>query len=145
MRTKIDYNKIVNVAEDGEITVLDYVFDHGNNFRGATGTKFYPVSFGYFKERTKKAEVIQFLLDCGIETKQKAISIYREAKDNGSLDELMFDTSYRSLWDYLRSELKLNTKDAFIFECVGGGRCFDKGYSGNFNSELSDVIREYEG
>ena len=46
-RKETTFNKVVNVAEDGEITVLDYIFYdtlHGKPFNGATGSKFYPVS-----------------------------------------------------------------------------------------------------
>lgn len=144
MKTQIDFNKIVDVAEDGEIKVLEYVFTYGDEMRGATGHSFYPVSKSYFKERTKKSEVISFLMDCGIETKTEANAIYSEAKGNDNLDSLVFDTSYSNLWDYLRTELNLSENDAFIFECVGGGRLFDANFDGNFNTELSEIIREYE-
>lgn len=32
-RQQTDFKKVVNISEDGEITVLDYVFDHGDGFK----------------------------------------------------------------------------------------------------------------
>jgi hypothetical protein len=60
------------------------------------------------------------------------------------LGELIFDYSYCHLWDYLRTELNLNENQAYIFDCIGGGRCFDENFQGNVNPELSEIIREYE-
>jgi len=57
---------------------------------------------------------------------------------------MMFDTSYKELWDYMRQELNLNEEEAYIFNCTGGGRCFDKNFQGNINPELSKKIRNAE-
>lgn len=64
-------------------------------------------------------------------------------------DEVMrlcggLDDSYSELWDYLREELDLNEDDAYMFNCTGGGRCFDSDFQGNVNVELSKLIREIE-
>ena len=61
-----------------------------------------------------------------------------------ALKELFFDLSYSEMWDELREVLNLNENEAYIFNCVGGGRCFDKDFQGNISPELSKVIREYE-
>ena len=143
MKTETKYNKIVNVSEDGQIQVLEYTFECEGGMKGAVGSSFYPISLKEFKERTKKSEVIQYLLDAGIDKKQ-ANAIYADSKARGTLDEVIFDTSYSSQWDYLRSELKLSEKQAHIFDCCGGGRMFDADFIGNVNPELSENIRKAE-
>lgn len=152
MRTKTKFNKIVNFdKETNEITILDELFEYKDGFKGATGTKFEPVS---------KAEY-DAVLDEYLNNPQ-AVSEYW--KDNigepltydeiisisESEDEVLsicggFDDSYSELWDYIREELNLSEDEAYIFNCVGGGRCFDKDFQGNVNPELSKFIREYEG
>ena len=44
----------------------------------------------------------------------------------------------------MREELNLSKDEAYIFNCLGGGRYFDKDYQGNYNEELSQLIREIE-
>lgn len=142
MRKETKYNKVVNIAEDGEITVLDYIFFdtlHNKPFNGATGNTFYPISKAEYEERTTRENVMQYLDDSGIGAKQ-AFDIL----ENGDYREIMFDTSYKELWDYLREECKLDDDSAYIFECTGGGRCFDKDFQGNINPELSELIRKAE-
>lgn len=148
MKTEQKFNKIVNFdKESNEITVLDVVFKYDDSFKGATGSKFLPVSKSEYKERTKKDNVIEQIIECGLpENFQKtgALGCYKAMKQNNEIEQFCFDTSYSELWGYLRKELKLNKTDAFIFECIGGGRCFDKDFQGNVNPELSEIIREYE-
>lgn len=147
MKTETSYNKIVNIAEDGEITVLDYTFIYGDGMKGATGTKFYPVSQEEYKERTSKQNVIDAIIEVGVPSefaRTGANGCYLAMKQNNEIRDFMFDCSYEKMWDYLRKELKLTKKQAFIFNCVGGGRCFDKYFQGNVNTELSEIIREFE-
>ena len=63
---------------------------------------------------------------------------------NDEVKDFVFDTSYDELWDYLREELNLSEDEAYIFNWIGGGRCFDKDYQGNYNEKLSQLIREIE-
>ena len=108
------YNKIVNFDEDTkEIIVLDGIFKYEDGFKGATGSKFEPVSRDEYEDRTDE-------------------------------DNFVFDTSYNELWEYLREELNLSEDEAYIFNCIGGGRCFGKDFNGNINPELSILIREIE-
>lgn len=150
METKKEttYNKVVNIAEDGEITVLDRVFEYSDDFRGATGSKFYPVSRAEYEEQTDPENVIEYLIDSGIELsedyKRRGFEGMVEDMDSEDRESCMFDTSYREMWDYLREACGLSEDDAYIFNCVGGGRCFDKDFQGNVNPELSAIIREYE-
>jgi len=148
-REQINYNKVVNIAEDGEITVLDYVFNYTDGFKGATGSKFYPVSQSEYDEQTTEDNVIDYLCDSGMEIPKDQQrngwqGVY-DAMDSKEIESLMWDLSYSELWDYLREECKLSAEDAVIFNCVGGGRCFDANFTGNVNKELSAIIRKYEG
>jgi hypothetical protein len=147
-RKETHYNKIVNVSDDGEITVLDYIFDHADGFKGATGTHFYPVSKERYFEAIEDENVIEYLMDSGMELngddkKYGFAGIVAGMADNEK-GEFMFDQSYMSLWKYLREELGLNEDEAYIFECTRGGRCFSPTYEGNYNKKLSALIRKAE-
>jgi hypothetical protein len=147
-RIKIKFNKVVNYDDDGRIIVLEYVFNDNDRFKGAVGSVFYPISMKEYKKRTTKKAVIEYLKDCFTEEEIKSKgginNFYNLIRDSGEIEQAIFDTSYQELWDSIRKELNLNKKNAYIFDCVGGGRCFDEHFQGNINSELSDIIREYE-
>lgn len=148
-RQETKYNKIVNFdKKTNEITMLDYIFQHGG-FKGATGTKFEPITKSEYKERMQKDNVIEYLVDSGIDLpenyKRSGFNgLYKAMKQNNELESFIFDTSYSEMWDKIRTELKLSKNDAFIFNCIGGGRCFDKDFEGNVNPELSELIRQIE-
>lgn len=147
---KTDYYKIVNIDEEtGEITMLDYVFNHGDGFKGATGTRFEPISKEAYNESTSRENIIEYLIHSGMELpddhKSHGFEGFANAIINaGEAGEIMFDLSYNEKWDNLRFELGLTKDEAFIFNCIGGGRCFDKNFNGNRNTKLSKIIREYE-
>lgn len=147
-RKETKYNKVVNIAEDGEITVLDGVFNYKDGFKGAIGSKFYPVSKSEYDAAIDDENVIDYLVDSGIELtadqKRNGFVGMVEQMDNSEKASLMFDESYSELWDYLREECNLTEDEAHIFNCVGGGRCFDAKFKGNKNKELSAIIRKYE-
>lgn len=66
-RFQQDYFEVVNVdKESNEIIMLDYVFNHGDNFKGATGTRFEPVTKREYKEQMSKDNVIDRIIDAGI-------------------------------------------------------------------------------
>ena len=148
MRTETKYNKVVNYDEETkEITVLDGTFNYDNSFKGATGSKFEPVSREEFDETIEpylddKEELLCYFADNFGEVTSDMIRDVDTSED--ALKELFFDLSYAELWDYLREELNLNEDEAYIFNRVGGGRCFDATFQGNVNPELSKIIRESE-
>lgn len=146
MRTK--YNKIVNFDKDtNEITVLNETFKHNDGFKGATGTQFEIVSKEQFDDTIEpyldnKHELLCYMAD---NFRSLSSDMVRNADaSEEALKELFFDISYVEMWDELREELNLNEEEAYIFNCVGGGRCFDKDFQGNINPELSIIIREIE-
>lgn len=150
-REQIDIYEIVNIEKEAnEITMLDYLFDHKDGFKGATGTKFEAISKASYKEALSKDNVIERLIDCGLipnhpkQLERKfAEVIYKELKANGELESFVFDSSYKEHWGKIRP-YGYPVKDYPIFNCVGGGRCFDEDFQGNVNPTLSEKIRKYE-
>ena len=149
-RQETKYNKIVNFDEDTkEITVLDDIFKYKDGFKGATGSKFEPVSRDEYEDRTDEDNFVKYLIDSGIDLpdnfKRSGFEGLAKAMiANDEVKDFVFDTSYNELWEYLREELNLSEDEAYIFNCIGGGRCFDKDFNGNINPELSILIREIE-
>ena len=149
-RQETKYNKIVNFDEDTkEITVLDGIFKYEDGFKGATGSKFEPVSRDEYEDRTDEDNFVEYLIDSGIDLpnnfKRSGFEGLAKAMiANDEVEDFVFDTSYNELWEYLREELNLSEDEAYIFNCIGGGRCFDKDFNGNINPELSILIREIE-
>ena len=149
-RQETKYNKIVNFDEDTkEIIVLDDIFKYKDGFKGATGSKFEPVSRDEYEDRTDEDNFVEYLIDSGIDLpdnfKRSGFEGLAKAMiANDEVKDFVFDTSYNELWEYLREELNLSKDEAYIFNCIGGGRCFDKDFNGNINPELSILIREIE-
>lgn len=141
-----EINKVVNVDEDGEITVLQEIFNYDDGCKGATGSRFYPISEGEYEERTTREAIAEFLE--GATELYPEYDSYEDWADaiiaNGEEGEVMFDNSYSNLWDMMREECGLSEEDAYVFDCVGGGRMFDANYQGNVNPELSELIRKAE-
>lgn len=148
MRTETKYNKIVNFDKEiNEITMLDYTFKDNKNFKGATGTKFELISKSYFDETIEPyldndKELLIYMSENFGELNRQMIENVDSTEEG--LKNMFFDLSYIELWDYIREELGLSEDEAYIFNCTGGGRCFDKDFEGNVNVELSKVIRKFE-
>lgn len=148
-RKQIDYNKVVNFdSETRQITVLSYVFDYGDGFKGATGSIFEPISKQSHDEAIEDENIIDYLVDSGIELtqdqKRDGFSGVVATMDDAERSSFMFDLSYQELWPMLRKSCGLNEDEAYIFNCIGGGRCFDADFTGNKNKPLSKIIRQYE-
>ena len=158
MRTT--YNKIV-IVEDNIITVLNDSFIHNDDFKELTGTKFEIVSKKGYKNNTTLKRVEEYLFDCVLEgdipdeykytpngtalRKKPYLAWAKDIKDLGEERNLIFDLSYEELWDYIREELNLSTDEAYIFNWVGGGRCFNKNDKFTHNKELEYLLEEFEG
>jgi len=148
MKKETKYNKIVNIEEDNEITILDYVFKYNDNLKGATGSKYYPITEEEIQERIGDFEgddkelLIYMAENFGSLTREmiEGVDSSREA-----LIELFFDNSIYSYPEHEEEIRKhFSIEDYPIIDCVGGGRCFKKDFQGNINPELSKIIREYE-
>jgi hypothetical protein len=151
-KTETKYNKVVNIDKEGnEIIILDRVFNDNDGFKGAVGNKFEPISKSHYKTIMSKDNMIDRIIDSGILTAPSkdleykfAEVVYKEMKANGELEEWVFDLSYKNeLWNELRKYGYPKSKYP-IFNCIGGGRCFDSNFEGNTNVELSKIIREIE-
>ena len=151
---RININKVVKV-EDNEITVLDSAFEYEDGFKGLTGSTFEPISKAYYKEQTKLSAIEDYLRSCVSEDDVPEEFLYLDSgkisknpykrwakaiKEGDEEDQVMFDTSYEGLWDYLREELNLSEDEAYIFNCVGGGRCFTAQDKFTHNKELEKYL-----
>jgi hypothetical protein len=162
MRTETAYNKEVNYdKESGEIIVLGSIFSYTKEteyatgvesvitMQGATGNTFEVVSRDQFNETiepylNEPKELLKYYVEQGLGITVEMIDNIDDVVTEEGLKKLFFDLSYDELWDYLREELNLSEEEAYIFNCVGGGRCFDSDFEGNINPELSAIIREFE-
>jgi len=143
METKREkINKIVKV-DGNEITVLNESFEYADGFKGLTGTVFEAVSKSEFYN------VLEPYLDNDTETLiylaenfgclgREIIEGVDSSKE--ALTELFFDTSYSDMWDYFREELNLSEDEAYIFNCIGGGRCFRADDKFTYNTELEKYL-----
>lgn len=156
METKrININKVVKVV-DNTITLLESAFEYEDGFKGLTGSVFEPISKAYYKERTKLSEVEDYLRSCVGEADIPNEYLYTDSgerlsknpyrrwakaiKEADEVEQVMFDTSYSELWDYLRDELNLSEEEAYIFNCSGGGRCFTAQDKFTHNKELEKYL-----
>ena len=144
MRTT--YNKIV-IVEDNIITVLNDSFTHSDDFKGLTGTQFKIVSKDSFYNTIEDyldddLEVLEYYADNFGNVTSEMIESVDSSEE--ALKELFFDLSYKELWDYMREELNLSTGEAYIFNCVGGGRCFNKNDKFTHNKELEYLLKYFE-
>lgn len=140
------YNKVV-IVEDNTITVLKESFKHSDDFKGLIGINFEIISKDEYDEIIEpylndKIELIKYYADAGCDITSDFIDGIEA--DEESIKNLMFDTSYSNLWEYLREKLNLSEDEAYIFNCVGGGRCFKKGDVFTHNKKLQYLIDEFE-
>ena len=139
------------VAKDGdEIIMLDYTFEYGDDFKGATGTCFELVSKETYDELTDRDRI-----------KDEYSWLWQEAIEHnhftGSLDEyidelmndvesLVFDESGCHYHDDIRKLLGVTEKDYPMITCTGGGRMFNhrNEYETVYRQDLLDIISQFE-
>lgn len=148
IKHQTNYWEVVHVdKENNEIIMLDYVFSHGDGFKGATGTKFEPIPKAEYDERMEDENIIESMIDNGMELpanyKRTGFEGLVNDMDYNDKESFQFDASYREHWHKLR-ELGYPESEYPIFNCTGGGRCFDSKFNGNTNPHLSKIIRQYE-
>lgn len=164
MRKETVYNKIVNIAEDGEITILSEIFEYTETLefsngeketkvtmKGATGDKFYPITEADIQDRigeyeNNDLEFLKYWADNIGDLSSQVIDDIDTSRE--ALIDFFYDQSAPELWDYMRQELGKTDPEAedypVLFECVGGGRCFSKDFQGNRNVKLSKLIQKAE-
>ena len=146
-----NYNKVVNFdKETKEITVLRELFEYKDSFKGAVGSIFEPISKAYYDEVMEKylnnPQAVSEYWNDNIGEPLTYNEYEAIANDEDDVIRLCggLDDSYSEMWDELREVTELTEDEAYMFNCIGGGRCFTKDFQGNFNKELSKLIREYE-
>lgn len=139
-------NKIVNhFPEQKEIVILERVFKHSDGFKGAVGSTYIYYSFEEYKNLTSKSAIMEQIKELELPEGYKShASAYKAMKANNEIRSFVFDEPEESIQEMIRTELKLKKKDAYIFSDSGGGRMFDKNYTCNINTDLTELIREYE-
>ena len=142
-RKETIYNQIIGI-KDGNLVLLNYIFDNGNDFKGATGAYFEVLSQDEAERLTDDFdgdELWRMAVAAGDTTlgldDWTAEYIYAckldgldfPMQDNSYLNELsraLNDLSEENLEDlhFYYENCGLSYED-YIFNCVGGGRCFD--------------------
>lgn len=150
MRTERNYNKIVNFDEDlREVTILERIFEDGS-FKGAVGSVFTYMNEDEYKEQLNEyygyPDAVSEYWEDNIGTFLSYSDMLSIANNEEEIERLILgiDSPEESLIDDIREELNLSEKEAFRFNFSSGGRCFDKHFEGNINTELSEVIRNIE-
>jgi hypothetical protein len=151
-RQQINFNKPVGI-KDGSIYFLNYVFKDGDNFQGATGTVFDPVTKNYIDSITNE-DWIEYSREIWVEavksgSTEQSLEDYAESIKNESENQGQLypghDDSYTELHDEAKKYFDSNVE---TFSCCGGGRCFDLKLLNSFdtviNQDLIDLIKSYE-
>jgi len=152
-RKQIDYYEIIGIL-DNEIYMLDYIFDHNDSFKGATGTIFSPIYEEDIEQRNNFDDFVDNYDYLWFEAVQMEITedskknylrkLYEDMLINGDGEFIGHDTSYiRYIPEKFRKEF---FPEAVTFECIGGGRIFDKNikFDKCLNAVLLDKIRKIE-
>lgn len=134
MRQEVRLNKCVGITKDGELIMVDYLFNdtlHDSPFHGATGTRFAPLTQKQIDERNEidnvkdnygflwKEAVANDLTEMSYDDYIQELIDCDQAKGDGLF--LGHDTS--SIY-YIPDAIKAKFQDCVAFECIGGGRMF---------------------
>lgn len=132
-RKQISYNKPVGII-DGTLYLVNYTFEdalHGNPFKGVTGSILEPITQGQIDEYNAPENAKDWCHDLWKES-------VNAGRYEGSLDDFVDEMLECLDGEYLGHDPsdvrfvpdKIKEKyfpDAVTFNCVGGGRCFNKG------------------
>jgi len=147
-REQTDYKKVIGKNKDGEIVVLDYIFEHTDGLKGATGSTFRAVSKEEREERVNDESYLEESWKCAVQngSTELGLSEWCELVRDTDGDEAFFDLSYSELWDDIREAFpEYADEDAYtLFECAGGGRCFPQEWDVLLEPELNKKILEVE-
>jgi hypothetical protein len=150
-REQNNYHKLIGRIGN-DYYFLDYTFSHGDGFKGATGTVLTPVGKNEYEDRTDPEsetcqEWFREIWKMAVENNDTDKGLEDWVFENISAygDEGVFDFSGYDLWEQLR-EIGLNEDDYPVFECIGGGRCFDVDmvFDEIYDKELWEEIKKFE-
>ena len=146
-RTSTKYGKLVG-RKDDEFYFLDDIFNYGDGFKGATGTRLRLVPQEEYAERTSqesKEEYARGFWQTAVADGKTddGLTDWMEYNDIG--DDFMFDLSYAEYWPQLRT-VGYSEEEYPIIECTGGGRCFDSDmeFDEVYAPELIKLINKVE-
>jgi len=139
---------------DNNYYICDTLFEHADDFKGATATVLCPVSQESYENRTNPES--PYVLEWFEKIWQRAVAngvtvegledfAAQQLRNCG--DEAVFDFSGDNYWDLLREAVpELTEEDYPVFECIGGGRSFspDMMWDKIYDNELWQQIKEIE-
>ena len=153
MNMNTQVKKLVGRIDDAYY-FCDYLFEHADDFKGATATVLCPVSRGVYKERTdpENDDTLEYFEDCWKQAVQAgrttdSLTDYVKMILDTDGDEAVFDFSGYDYWDDLRAAVpELTEEDYPVFECIGGGRSFrpDMEWDEIYDAGLWQQIKEIE-
>lgn len=151
MQTQI--GKLVGRIGD-DYYICDTLFEHADNFKGATATVLCPVSRSVYEKRIdpSDSDTIEYFKDgwrgavqAGMTT--DGLEEWVEMILDIDGDEAVFDFGGYDYWELLRETIpELTEEDYPVFECIGGGRSFSPDMEWNeiYNKELWQQIKAIE-
>lgn len=137
MTERIIINKPVAInRQTNEVYILNSLFKHSDDFKGATGSVLSPITQDYVDDRKDMNELMDTYYYCWKESDS------RESLRNFCLDIIadcdgLFPGHDRSDC-HLAESLLGEFTDAIDFECIGGGRCFSVEMFDNPEIEILD-------
>lgn len=148
-RTQQNYNKLIGRIEN-EYYFLDYIFYDGKDFKGATGSVMSPLTEDEYDERVDdyfSYENMREFWQQAVKAKRTDLGLdeWIEEVKNTDGENGVIDDSYSASYGEILKE-KLGNEKAFMIECVGGGRCFDKKMKWDelFSKTLWEAIKKSE-
>ncbi len=139
---------------DNSYYFCDTLFEHADDFKGATATVLCPVSEARRDEETDPNGdyARDRFEDCWRQAVQagqttEGLDAYVEHILDIDGDEAVYDMSGYDYWDILREAVPELTEEDFpVFECVGGGRSFspDMKWDEIYDEELWQKVKAIE-
>lgn len=123
---------------DNSYYICDTLFEHADDFKGATATVLCPVTRNDYEDRTDpyNSDTIEYFEECWkMAVQAGATTDSLEGWVENVLmvddDEAVFDFSGYEYWELLRETVpELTEEDYPVLECIGGGRSFSPECSG---------------
>lgn len=152
-------NKAVGI-KNGEIYFIEYFFNHGENFKGATGYSMRPLTEGEIDAGNMEENYIEYYREIwkeAVRADQTEDGLEDFAENAAHWDEGLYpgdDPSFRdeaegiiaALPEVDRDEIRNYCGDYQTWQCSSCGRIFSKDLDFDyvFDVELLDKIREIE-
>lgn len=147
MRKQINYDTLIG-RQGYDYIFLDYVFNHGDGFKGATGTRMELVSKDEYDNAMEDTDRWEERWRDAVAAKQteQGLEDWVEELSTKEKEEWLWDNSYG---DELRDQIRAlgYTEEEYpIIACTGGGRCFSVADTWDelYEPELWELIKEYE-